>query len=137
MRVYLAATPDLLRTLVDHGRADSDWQGFAAVDSVRADLGGLGEEELEYALSVAAGEASAAMGSDPSAPGRRLVLVTHVDDAAVAADPDIPGAVVVHGSIVLADVDAVLADEGPTSVEAGDGDDLAWYGAQEIADLLA
>jgi hypothetical protein len=137
MRVYLAATRDLLRTLADRGRADGDWQGFAALDSVRADLGGLGDEELEYALSVAAGEASAALGTEPAAPGRRLVLVVHVDDAAVSADPDVPGAVGVHGSIALADVDAILADEGPTSVGAGDGDELAWYGVQEIADLLA
>jgi hypothetical protein len=137
MRVYLAATSDRLRSLADDRRADGEWQGFAAVDSVRATLGGLGDEELEYALTVAAGEASAALGSDAASPGRRIVIVADVDDTAVTVDPEAPGAVLVRGSIELAHVDAVLADEGPYSVGAGDGDDLGWYGAQEIANLLA
>jgi hypothetical protein len=56
-------------------------------------------------------------------------VVAEVDDAAVTPDPDIPGAVVVRGPITMADVDAILADDG--------GGELGWFGAQEIADLLA
>jgi hypothetical protein len=137
MRVYLAATADQLRALAERGRADGDWPGFAPVDSLRAELGEIGEEELEYALGVAAGEASAALGAETERPGRRLVVVAHVDDAAVRRDADVPGGVVVDGPISLSEVEAILASEGPSTVGAGDGDELGWYGAQEIADLLA
>jgi len=129
MRVYLAATRPRLRDLASGTVDAEDWPGFAPLDAVRADLGGLGDEELEYALSVAAGEASAALGDDEAGPSRRLVVVAEVDDAAVTPDADIPGAVVVRGPITMADVDAILADDG--------GGELGWFGAQEIADLLA
>jgi hypothetical protein len=137
MRVYLAATADQLRALADGGRADGEWTGFALLESLRVELGGLGDEELEYALGVAAGEASAALGADVGRPGRRLVLVADVDDAAVTRDPEAPGVVVVRGEIALSDVDAILADEGPHSAGAAAGDELGWFAAQEIADLLA
>jgi hypothetical protein len=137
MRVYLAATPERLRALAADGRVEGEWEGFAAVDAVRAELGALGDEELEYALAVAAGEASAALGVNAGAPGRRLVLVADVDPSAVTADPETPGSVTVRGQLELRGVEAVLANDGPDSVGVGSGDELGWYGVQEIADLLA
>jgi hypothetical protein len=131
MRVYLSATREQLRALAEGRSAGDEWTGFAPLDAVRAELGGLGGEELEYALSVAAGEASAALGSDGQ-PGRRLVVVAEVDIASVRPDPDVPGAVVVRAPIALSDVDAILADEG-----SGAADELGWFAVPEIADLLA
>jgi|tagenome__1003787_1003787.scaffolds.fasta_scaffold19168634_2 hypothetical protein len=134
MRVYLAVTAERLRALAGGDAGAGEWTGFAPLDSVRSDLGGLGDDELEYALSVAAGEASAALGSDDGPPGRRLVVVADVDDGSVEPDPDVPGAVVVRAAIALRDVDAVLADS--PELGASDGE-LGWFAAQEIADLLA
>jgi hypothetical protein len=111
--------------------------GFAPLESVRAALGGLGDEELEYALGVAAGEASAALGGGGDRPGRRLVLVAEVDDTAVTEDRDVPGGVVVRAPIGLSDVAAILADDDRDSAGAAAGDELSWFAAQEIADLLA
>ena len=131
MRVYLAATREQLRALAEGRSAVDEWAGFAALDAVRAELGGMGDEELEYALSVAAGEASAALGSGEARRAPRLVVVAEVDSASVAPDPDVPGAVVVRTPIALSDVDAILADDGSA------GDELGWFAVQEIADLLA
>jgi len=131
MRVYLAATRERLQALADGANAGDEWTGFAPLDAVRAELGGLGDEELEYALSVAAGEASAALGADERRPARRLVVVAEVDSGAAVADPDVPGAVSVHVPLALSDVDAILAEDRPG------GGELGWFGVQEIADLLA
>jgi hypothetical protein len=132
MRVYLAATSERLRELAEGRTGDDEWNGFAPLDAVGAELGGLGDEELEYALSVAAGEASAALGPHVGRARRRLVIVAEVDDASVTPDPDMPGAVAVRGPIALSDVEGILADDGSDV-----GDELGWFGAQEIADLLA
>jgi hypothetical protein len=141
MRVYLAATRGRLRTLAAGESIDEPWEGFAPLDSVRAELGGAGDEELEYALSVAAGEASAALGTDEGSHGRRFVVVAEVADDAVHPDPDAPGAVLVRAPIALSDVEAILADE-PDRADGGYAvmattDELGWFGVQEIADLLA
>jgi hypothetical protein len=133
MRVYVAATTERLRVLAADGELDGEWEGFAADDGVRAALGDVEEEELEYALSIAAGEASAAMGGDVAGPGRRLVVVADVDTDGVGSDPGTPGAVVYRGSIRLSDVDAVLAGGSGT---AGEAEELGWYGVQEIEGLL-
>ncbi|HSS68323.1 MAG TPA: hypothetical protein VLK34_07205 [Nocardioidaceae bacterium] len=132
MRVYLAATRERLRALAGGANDGEEWTGFAPLDAVRAELGQLGDEELEYALSIAAGEASAALGADESRPSRRFVVVAEVDGGAVVADPDVPGAVFVHVPLALSDVDAILAEDQP-----GGGGELGWFGVQEIADLLA
>jgi hypothetical protein len=137
MRAYLAATSSRLQTLAVERRVEGDWEGFAADDDVRAALNGPDDEELEYALSVAASEASAALGGDLEAPGRRFVVVVEVDPSRLSRDPDTPGAVVVTGPIELSEVDAVLASDGPRSSDGGDGEELGWYGVQEIGDLLA
>lgn len=137
MRVYLAATRDLLSRLAGDGRVDGEWTGFAPLESVRAGLGGLGDDELEYALGVAAGEASAALGGESGQARRRLVLVADVDETAVTEDRDVPGGVVVRGSIELSDVDAILADDDRDSIGAAAVDELSWFAVQEIADLLA
>jgi hypothetical protein len=138
MRVYLAATAEQLRELADGRSPEQEWHGFAPLDTVRAALGGVGDEELEYALSVAAGEASAALGSDGVRAGRRFVVVAEFDERLVSPDRDAPGAVVVRAAIASSEVDAILAGEsdGGVAAAAGEGE-LGWFGAQEIADLLA
>ena len=139
MRVYLAATVDQLRRLWETSGTDEETEGFAATPELRSALGQLGDDELEFALAVAAAEASAAMGGvgrvEPS--HRRVVLVADVDDARVRPDRETPGAVVVGGRVSLSDVVAVLTDPPGTAARARPGDELSWFATQEIGDLLA
>lgn len=126
MRVYLAATAEHIGALAADGEATGPWEGFAATPGLRAGLADVGDEDLEFALSVAAGEASAAM----SAEGRRFVVVADLDPSDVVPEPDTPGAVAVAVPLRLHQVDSVLAGE------SDDAEALSWYATQEIADLV-
>jgi hypothetical protein len=137
VRVYLAASAAMLRQFVDEGRIDGRLDGFAATDGLRLSLGSLGDEDLEFALTVAAAEASAAMvGVGPDGRGRRFVVVADVREAAVSLDTDNSGAVVVEGPLTPAEIDSVLADLEDVALHDGISDDLAWFATQEIVDLL-
>lgn len=139
MRVYVAATAGHLRELQETGRVSEDLVGFAATDALAAELADSSTDEVEYALSVAAAEASAALlGAGPAAPsGRRVVVVADLPDSDVEADPDTPGGVRVAAGMELGRVDAVLADTVDIASPADLANDLAWYATQEIGDLLA
>jgi hypothetical protein len=136
VRVYLAATTAALRTLADRGEAIG-WDGFAATSALHHELGDLADDDLEFALSVAAGEASAAMVGSGSNRGRRFVVVADLPGADVVAIDDPPGAVRVDGAVSLSQVDALLADPHDIAVHEGVSDDLSWYATQEIGELLA
>jgi hypothetical protein len=138
VRVYLAATAALLKELADHAQVAGPLEGFAATESLRRELGDVSDEDLEFALAIAAGESSAAMvGLDDPGRGRRFVLVADIDGADASADDATPGAVEVRGPVLLAQVDAVLADPEDIALHAGISDELAWFATQEIGDLLA
>lgn len=138
MRVYLGASAAMIAELSRTGQLAPGAEGFAATAPLRAALGEIGDEDLEFALSLAAAEASAAMaGVGPEGRGRRFVVVADVDAAAVEPAADNPGAVAVTTPVALDRVDAVLADPDDIAVHRGVSDELAWYARQEIPDLLA
>ena len=108
MRVYLPLT---LATLAE---AHESGEVPASVDRVVAEDD---SEEAEYAALMTAADASAAL---IVSPGRRVVLVADVVDPAGAVPQKLWAAVHVD-----------------TADDADPDDDLAWYGIQEISDLLA
>ncbi|MGY1813471.1 DUF6912 family protein [Blastococcus sp. SYSU D00820] len=118
VRVYLPATTNVLRTLVDEGRLTGPLTAFAvtpplrehyAVSDAEADV-----EELEYAALLAAARASLRLlDHDPLAARRRAVLAADVPDAGVTVldEPHIDaGAVRVPGDVRLADVASAHVD---------------------------
>ena len=118
MRVYLPATTNVLRALVDDGRLTGPLTAFAVTPRVREFYAlsdaGADEEELEYAALLAAARASLRLVDvDPTAVRRRVVLAADVPDAAVAEveDPDADrGAVRISGDLALADVASAHVD---------------------------
>ncbi len=118
MRVYLPATTNVLRTLVDEGRLTGPLTAFAVTPGLREFYAlsdaGADEEELEYAALLAAARASLRLVDvDPSAARRRVVLAADVPDSAVAEieDPDADrGAVRITGDVALAEVASAHVD---------------------------
>jgi hypothetical protein len=116
--VYLPATANVLRTLVDEGRVTGPLTAFAVTPGLRdfyaLSDAGADEEELEYAALLAAARASLRLiDVDPSAARRRVVLAADVPDSAVAEieDPDADrGAVRITGDVALADVASAHVD---------------------------
>ncbi len=109
-RLYLPATLVSLAEL-DAGSVLETAEAFVADDE---------SEEAEYAALVAAAESSAALVAGLGDGFRRRVVVV----ADVPGEPDEVG---------IADVVAVHADPDD---DARPDDDLGWYAAQEIADLV-
>jgi hypothetical protein len=118
VRVYLPATTNVLRTLVDEGRLTGPLTAFAVTPGLREFYAlsdaGADEEELEYAALLAAARASLRLVDiDPSAARRRVVLAADVPDSAVAEieDPDADrGAVRITGDVPLAGVASAHVD---------------------------
>ncbi|MGR6965867.1 DUF6912 family protein [Geodermatophilus sp. URMC 61] len=148
MRVYLPATTNVLRTLVDEGRLTGPLTAFAVTPGLRdfytLSDAGADEEELEYAALLAAARASLRLiDVDPSAARRRVVLAADVPDSAVAEveDPDADrGAVRITGNVALADVASAHVDgaEAEDDVRAAVGvvleADLGSEDAQFVVD---
>ena len=148
MRVYLPATTNVLRTLVDDGRLTGPLTAFAVTPGLREFYAlsdaGADEEELEYAALLAAARASLRLVDvDPSAARRRVVLAADVPDAAVAEveDPDADrGAVRIAGEVALRDVASAHVDgaEAEDDVRAAVGvvleADLGSEDAQFVVD---
>ena len=118
MRVYLPATTNMLRTLVDEGRLAGPLTGFAVTPALR-EFYALSDaeadtEELEYAALLAAARASLRLlDVDPFAARRRVVLAADVPDGAVGVidDPDTDrGAVRVEGEVELRTVASAHLD---------------------------
>ena len=148
MRVYLPATTNVLRTLVDDGRLAGPLTAFAVTPGLREFYAlsdaGADEEELEYAALLAAARASLRLVDvDPAAARRRVVLAADVPDAAVTEieDPDADrGAVRVTGEVALRDVASAHVDgaEAEADVRAAVGvvleADLGSEDAQFVVD---
>ena len=148
MRVYLPATTNVLRTLVDDGRLAGPLTAFAVTPGLREFYAlsdaGADEEELEYAALLAAARASLRLVDvDPSAARRRVVLAADVADAAVVEveDPDADrGAVRIAGEVLLRDVASAHVDgaEAEDDVRAAVGvvleADLGSEDAQFVVD---
>jgi hypothetical protein len=148
VRVYLPATTNVLRTLVDDGRLAGPLTAFAVTPGLRAFYAlsdaGADEEELEYAALLAAARASLRLVDvDPAAARRRVVLAADVPDAAVTEveDPDADrGAVRIAGEVALRDVASAHVDgaEAEDDVRAAVGvvleADLGSEDAQFVVD---
>ncbi|MGY1670190.1 DUF6912 family protein [Geodermatophilus sp. SYSU D00710] len=118
MRIYLPATTNVLRRLVDEGRLGGPHTAFAVTPGLR-DHYALSDaaadvEELEYAALLAAARASLRLlDVDPTAARRRVVLAADVPDTAVTPADDVdtdPGAVRVTADVPLADVASAHVD---------------------------
>lgn len=164
MRVYLPATLPVLAAALAHGDlGPAPLAAHAVTPALRQSLGVTDLEELEYAATLAAAEASLRLlAADHAAPTRRLVLAADVPDSAVSAttddeqpsairvdqpvpmawvvcaqvdDPD-AGGDVAAAAAVLTDADAG-DDEAALVVEALEDHALQWYAAQELPTLAA
>ena len=119
MRVYLPATTNVLRTLVEEGRLTGPSTAFAVTPALRqfyaVSEAGADEEELEYAALLVAARASLRLlDVDPFAARRRVVLAADVPDGAVVPldDPDADrGAVRVQGDVELRNVASAHLDD--------------------------
>jgi hypothetical protein len=148
VRVYLPATTNVLRTLVEEGRLTGPLTAFAVTPGLRdfyaLSDAGADEEELEYAALLAAARASLRLiDVDPSAARRRVVLAADVPDSAVTEveDPDADrGAVRISGDVALAAVASAHVDgaEAEDDVRAAVGvvleADLGSEDAQFVVD---
>jgi len=146
--VYLSATTNVLRTLVEEGRVTGPLTAFAVTPGLRdfyaLSDAGADEEELEYAALLAAARASLRLiDVDPSAARRRVVLAADVPDSAVTEveDPDADrGAVRISGDVALAAVASAHVDgaEAEDDVRAAVGvvleADLGSEDAQFVVD---
>ena len=119
VRVYLPATTNVLRTLVEDGRLPGPHTGFAVTPALRAfyavSEAEADTEELEYAALLAAARASLRLlDLDPTAVRRRVVVAADVPDSAVTTleDPDTErGAVRVTADITTGDVASAHIDD--------------------------
>ena len=161
MRVYIPATHRGLRDLVAWGGlGPTPLCGFAVTGALRESYAAGDEEELEYvAMTAAARSALTLLARADDEPPRRVVLAVDVDDARPV--PDLGAAAVelprvvplrqvaaVHMDTAEAESDVAAAVEvlragGPRDaddeflLDSCEAHELAWFGTQEIGDLLA
>jgi hypothetical protein len=117
MRVYVPADWDRLATLQARGSVPGPLAGYAVDPGWRAGAPDVDEEEWEYVAAELAAESLALPGG-----GRGLVLAVDLDEELTPFDD---GRVEVSGPVARRQVAAVLDAE------------LAWFGLQELAELLA
>jgi hypothetical protein len=162
MRVYLPATTQTLRALVDTGElGPAPLTGFAVTPELQAWYRDSDTEELEYAaLTDAARGSLRLLDQDPVAIPRRAVVAAEVPDDQVTLRPDLDRAVVrlaapvplaqvaaVHldgaeAEKAVADAVAVVleadlgSDDAKFVVDGAEGHELLWYATQEVGPLL-
>ena len=162
MRVFLPATSQVLRELVDTGRlGPPPLTAFAVTPDLREWYRDGDLDELEYAALLDAARGSLRLlDEDPTAARRRVVIAAEVPDEAVSVRSDLDRAVVrvtvpvalrmvaaahLDGPeaepAVRAAADAVLdADLGSEDakflLDEAEGHELLWYATQEVAPLL-
>lgn len=158
MRVYLPLTlPGLARLHATGAIGPAPLPAHAVTPRLRRDWEGSDDEELEYAVLMAAAfDSLAAVAAEGAAP-RRVVVAAEVPDADVALGED-ETAVQVRAEVPLARCQAVHVDEAEAAdavaaaltrlpdALAGDGPalgavaltdhELLWFATQEIPDLL-
>lgn len=163
MRVYLPATVPLLSTWYAAGAAGpAPFTAFAVTPALREWYAAGDRDELEYAALTAAAQGSLRLlDLDPAALPRRVVVAADVADTAVTALPDLDRAAVrlagdvprarwaaVHldddtaaGTVAAAVAVVLEADLGSAdaqfAVDEAEGNELLWYGVQELPSLLA
>ncbi len=166
VRVYLPATSNTLRALLDAGRVDASeadpLTAFAVTPGLRAHYEDDDDDEsLEYAAQGEAARSSLRLlDADQSALRRRVVLAADIDETAVVLRDDLDrGVVQVTAAIPMAAIAAALIDDpeaesvmaaaagrmlaaelgdeaAQDEVDDAEGFDLGWYATQEIGLLL-
>lgn len=120
MRAYLAISHKELSTFVADKSIDVD-QLFAPTPAFVTDNLDCDEEELEYLLSVAAGEEALELRLSDKAPG--IVLAFEVTDEQIAEKYE--DSITLNGPLIWGQIQcALLAFQGD--------DDLVWFATQEI-----
>jgi hypothetical protein len=161
VRVYVPATSQTLRALLESSTLDAPMTGFAVTPGLREWYHDEDIEELEYAAMIEAARASLRLlDADSEAKRCRVVLALEVTDADVSIRDDLDRGVVrlaapvplgAVASIHLDDAtafDAVAAaaqainaaDLGEPAaqdlVDDAEGFELAWYANQELAQVV-
>ena len=161
MRVYLPLNVSLLQKFSVVGATTAPLPAHAVTAAMRAAWPGADQDELEYAVLMAAAyDSLVRLAADPRERACRVVAVAEVADAWSAAGPaDEVTAVTLTAPVPLARVTAVHVDEPGAeaavraaagqvaAATAGDGralgavslvdHELLWYATQEITDLLS
>jgi len=137
IRIYIPATlTGLAGFLTEGGVGPAPVRARAVTAWLREEWPEADEEEWEYAALMAAADDSVALLTDEDAP-RRVVLAADVDSAVESDDSTI---VEVLSAFPFRLVKAVHADTGDleraASYDPEALGDLAWFGVQEIPDLL-
>ncbi len=143
IRVYVPASVEALATFSeDGGIGPSPVHAHAVTEWLRESWPDADEEELAYAVLMAAADdaAAALMAARATAEAeghrlRRVVLVAEVPQVTEDRESTV---VSVDSAIAMRLVEAVHADTSdidPSSPEALG--DLGWFGVQEISDLIA
>lgn len=161
MRVYLPFTLPALTEVLRAGEIASPVTAFAVTPALREWYASGDLEELEYAAMIAAARASLRkVAADPSVPRQRVVLAAEIPgEAAPCGSPEDRAAVLVQTAIPLAqvtsahvdaaeaalDVAAAAAalpaadagdDDARFTVDSAEGNELLWYAASELSQLL-
>jgi hypothetical protein len=158
VRIYVPTTVAGLAALHTSGRlAPAPLAAHAVTPALRASWVGADDEELEYAVLMAAAFDSLQLIAATSGEPRRVVVVADVDDAGTQHGADDTG-VTVTDEVLIARCSAVHVDDADAEGEvvlalgrlpeaaAGDARALAdvslvehelmWFATQEIPDVL-
>jgi len=158
VRIYVPTTVAGLAALHGTGRlAPAPLNAHAVTPALRASWAGADDEELEYAVLMAAAFDSLQLIAATSGEPRRVVVVADVDDADVSPGAD-ESAVTVADEVLISRCSAVHVDDADAEgeivlalgrlPEAAAGDEraladvslveheLMWFATQEIPDLL-
>ncbi len=135
IRVYVPTSLGALERFAgDGGIAPSPVRGHAVTAWLREQWPEATEEEWEYAVLTAAAEDSAAALLPEDRP-RRVVLVAEVERVTEDRESTRVG---VDAAIAMRLVQAVHADTDDVDLALPETmGDLAWFAAQEMADLFA
>jgi hypothetical protein len=138
IRIYIPATLSGLAGFVaEGGVGPAPVRARAVTAWLREEWPEADEEEWEYAALMAAADDSAGLLTDEDAP-RRVVLAADVDSAVESDDST---RVEVLSAFPFRMVKAVHADTGDleraASYDPEALGDLAWFGVQEVTDLLS
>ena len=158
MRIYVPTTVAGLAALHSTGRlAPAPLLAHAVTSAVRLSWTGGDDEELEYAVLMAAAFDSLTLIAATSGEPRRVVVVAEVEDADVSATGDetevsvavevpLSRCTAVHVDDVEAESqvvaalgrlpDAVAGDERALAAVSLVEHELLWFATQEIPDLL-
>jgi uncharacterized protein DUF6912 len=137
VRIYVPATLTMLAGFVaDGGVGPAPVHARAVTAWLREEWPEADEEEWEYAALMAAADDSAALLTEDDPP-RRVVLAADVERVGESRSSSL---VEVESAFPMSLVRAVHADTGDlqrsTAYDPDALGDLAWFGVQEIPDLL-